>query len=141
MAVRKIELAAVESNLRNVSSSAETMRRLQEEMEAMVREYNRERGRYRTGEIARDVFRNLKRDHERRVGAINRKIASLIVTSTNSLNRTMSLVADHMPAKKKARARRTRRKAARRRRKTARRTRRKRARRRTTRRRVRRRKR
>ena len=101
MAVRKIELETVESNLRNVSSSAETIRKLQEEMEALLREYERERTRFRTGEIARDVFETLTRTHEERVEALNRRIASLVETSRTSLSRLTSLVADHMPARER----------------------------------------
>ncbi|MFQ6020562.1 MAG: hypothetical protein ACE5J4_00895 [Candidatus Aenigmatarchaeota archaeon] len=132
MAVKKIELGTVEANLRNVSSSAETIRRLQEEIETLSREYERERIRYRTGEIAKDVFESLTRAHKKRMETINRKIAALIVTSTNSLNRLSTLVADHMPARRTAR-RRVRRRVTRRRRTTRRKT----ARRRTTRRRTR----
>lgn len=105
MAVRKIELETVETNLRNVSSSTEKIRNLQEEMEALLREYEKERSRYRTGEIARDVFENLTRTHEEKVGAINRQIASLIDTSTSSLSRVTTLVADHMPMRREAKKR------------------------------------
>ena len=103
MAVKKIKLGAVEGNLRTVSSSAETIKRLQDEKEALMREHGRERRRYTSGEIARDVFSSLTRAHKRKVVALDRRIAALEARSKSSLTTLTALVAGHAAGKKKRR--------------------------------------
>ncbi len=58
--VRKLEVNEVESRLRSASEAAEHVRRLQEEKEALLKEFERERRRFSAGEIAKDVFEDLR---------------------------------------------------------------------------------
>jgi len=93
MAVKKIKVGTVEANLRRVSTSAEMIKKLQDQKEAAMREYARERMRYRGGEIARDVFTNLTRSHKRRMASINKRISTLVAKSKTSLSALTALVA------------------------------------------------
>jgi hypothetical protein len=107
MAVKKIKLGTVEANLRRISNSAEMIKKLQDQKEAAIREYGRERMRYKKGGITRSVLSSLTRSHKRRIAAINKRISALVAKSKKALGTASSLVTvSRATAKRKRRVKR-----------------------------------
>ena len=85
--VRRIVLTNIESHLRTVTEHAENVRRLQDELETVLVDYQKEKGRFDAGEIAKDVFEDLTDQHRVKVNVVNQRISDLVREATAALRR------------------------------------------------------
>jgi hypothetical protein len=113
VAVRKIVLTNIESHLRAATENAENVRRLQDELETVLIDFEREKSRFNAGEIAKDVFEDLTDQHRAKVNVVNQRIAELCRESIAALRRA-ELEVKRNSSSRRAAAHRTARRSSRR---------------------------
>lgn len=115
--VRRIVLTNIESHLRSATENAENVRRLQDELETVLDDYSRQEARFRSGELARDVFEDLTDQHRAKVKVVNERIAQMCREAQAALRRADTEISSNLPRRAAARreARRTKTRKARKR--------------------------